>query len=65
MPDWWFSDYKWVLPPPRPGFVSRSGNDITRLSAIILWRLCVAVMLKAVPPVVHIPARLPMVDWFQ
>ena len=33
--------------------------------SVILWRLSVAVMLKAVPPVFQIPAGSPMVDRFQ
>ena len=32
---------------------------------VILWWLCVAVMLKVVPPVFQIPAGSPMVDRFQ
>ena len=35
------------------------------LSVVILWQLCVAAMLKAMPLVFQIPVELPMVDRFQ
>ena len=43
----------------------RSGNRTILLLVVKLWRLPVAVMLKAMPLVSQIPAGKPMVDRFQ
>ena len=46
-------------------FISQSENHTTCLSVVILWLLCVAVMMKAMPLVLQIPAGAPMVHRFQ
>ena len=44
--------------------ISPTGNYTTHLLVAVLWRLCVAVMLKAMPPLFEMPVGSLVVDRF-